>query len=149
MVICDCYFDQIKGIDQNLIEMLTKSNTFLITRCTFVSCSNSKPIFYMSTSSTTISHICASDFETKDGSANNAASFIRADTPDGSFLKFIYSTIIENKKELNQENVFNFAGTSHFLFQCNNTSQIETKTNDNYFFFNFERLKCLTIQMNV
>lgn len=140
----------------NLID-LKNHLTFYITSCLFQSCATSKQILSLETRACTISHICCSDLQQigeNEGEKDKEGLFIYSNTPQGSFIKFIYSTLFGDYEEIKAKYVVNFRGSCSMKYQCNNITKFKLqykRDNENVDRYSILRLvspDCLIMMMN-
>ena len=144
----DCIFLSIQTPNDNgifnCLFNISNTYTFYMTSCAFDKCSFSKPMFCLASRATTISHICCSELT---GSEQEDALFMKTDTPQDSFFKFIYSTIFGESNYFKVRGLCEFGGRAALQYQCINISKFIFDKNQG-FITRIYASKCITMQMN-
>lgn len=130
IIIRDCRFIRISvTTDASLIRLINLPTVYL-TSLTFDECKSSKSLIWLHSKYTTMTHICASNFDRTDENYIDGA-FLISQTEANSFFKMVYSTISGKGNSLKGAGrILYFFGTCSLKTQCLNLSNFKLEQDD-------------------
>lgn len=147
-MIIDCYFKDFT-IGNNYFINIYKSLSFYIRSCTFQTFRIDNSILKITSRANTISHICCYDVEQKDinNNENSLTLFFHSSSASGSFVKFLYTSLLGTMNEIKLQNLITFESSYAVNFQCNNISKFKLTGNGQQC-VNYGQNECINMLMN-